>query len=178
MLWDLPALLALFSAGHVYAADETESGALTARQVIKQIRKTCRRTLGVRDCRHGEGRESRYTGHRHCDNICGDHGRASTGGGIGKNLIIAHEPTFYNHLDQTDELKNDPVYQAKRKFIEEHGMVVFRFHDHWHEHRPDGILTGMVAALRWGDYQDKTTPYLFQHPGVTLNQLAEEAKRN
>ena len=95
----------------------------------------------------------------------------------GKNLIIAHEPTFYNHLDQTDELKNDAVYQAKRQFIEEHGMVVFRFHDHWHQHRPDGILTGMVAALGWGDYQDKTTPYLFQHPSVTLNQLAEEAKR-
>lgn len=95
----------------------------------------------------------------------------------GKNLIIAHEPTFYNHLDRTDELKNDPVYQAKRRFIEQHGLVVFRFHDHWHRHRPDGILTGMVAALGWGDYQDKTTPQLFQHPGVTLNQLAEEVKR-
>jgi putative NIF3 family GTP cyclohydrolase 1 type 2 len=95
----------------------------------------------------------------------------------GKNLIIAHEPTFYNHLDRTDELKNDPVYQAKRQFIEQHGLVVFRFHDHWHQHKPDGILTGMVAALGWGDYQDKTTPDMFRHPGVTLNQLAEELKR-
>ena len=25
------------------------------------------------------------------------------------NLIISHEPTFYNHLDQTDHLKTDPV---------------------------------------------------------------------
>lgn len=95
----------------------------------------------------------------------------------GKNLIIAHEPTFYNHLDQTDELKRDPVYRAKRKFIEDHGLVVFRFHDHWHQHRPDGILTGIVAALGWADYQGKTTPYMFQHPGVTLDQLAEEVKR-
>ena len=94
----------------------------------------------------------------------------------GKNLIIAHEPTFYNHLDQTEALKNDPVFQAKERFIEQHKLVVFRFHDHWHRHKPDGILTGMIDALAWKNYQDKTTPQLFEHPSVTLDQLAQEVK--
>src|SRR5713101_4987133 len=34
----------------------------------------------------------------------------------GKNLIITHEPTFYNHLDKLDVLEqkeNDPVLTAK-----------------------------------------------------------------
>ena len=29
------------------------------------------------------------------------------------NFIIAHEPTFYNHTDETDWLKDDTVYQYK-----------------------------------------------------------------
>ena len=50
----------------------------------------------------------------------------------GCNMVITHEPTYYNHLDQTDQLQGDPVYEAKLALIEEKNMVVFRFHDHWH----------------------------------------------
>src|SRR6266481_697748 len=60
----------------------------------------------------------------------------------GQNLIITHEPTFYNHLDKPDDLEqkeNDPVLAAKRAFIQEHGLVIWRFHDHWHRRKPDGI---------------------------------------
>ncbi|HJP62083.1 MAG TPA: hypothetical protein VJ844_01510, partial [Mucilaginibacter sp.] len=32
---------------------------------------------------------------------------------LGANFIIAHEPTFYNHADGTDWLKDDDVYQFK-----------------------------------------------------------------
>src|SRR4051812_22548942 len=32
----------------------------------------------------------------------------------GKNLIVAHEPTFYNHLDKTEWLTGDAVYEAKQ----------------------------------------------------------------
>ena len=47
----------------------------------------------------------------------------------GKNLIIVHEPTFYNHLDETKDL-NGEIYQVKRTFIEKNNLVVWRFHDH------------------------------------------------
>src|ERR1700730_1462377 len=61
----------------------------------------------------------------------------------GLNLIITHEPTFYSHLDQTAELEkeNDAVWADKERFIKEHHLVIWRFHDHWHMRRPDGIMT-------------------------------------
>ena len=36
----------------------------------------------------------------------------------GYNLIITHDPTYYNHLDSRDKLENDPVYAAKQETIE------------------------------------------------------------
>src|SRR4029077_6963268 len=69
----------------------------------------------------------------------------------GQNLIITHEPTFYNHLDKPDDLEqkeNDPVLAAKRAFIAEHGLVIWRFHDHQHRMKLDQIETGTVHALR------------------------------
>jgi putative NIF3 family GTP cyclohydrolase 1 type 2 len=91
---------------------------------------------------------------------------------LGANFIITHEPTFYNHLDQTDWLANDPVYQAKRQFIDDHGLVIWRFHDNWHTHRPDGIMLGVVHDLEWEAYSDAQNPLLFHLPPTTLGQLA------
>ena len=55
----------------------------------------------------------------------------------GLNFVITHEPTFYAHLDVPEGLpESDPVWAEKRAFIEKHGMVVWRFHDHWHKRRP------------------------------------------
>lgn len=68
---------------------------------------------------------------------------------LGANLIIAHEPTFYTHEDATDWLEDDPVYQAKRQLIDEHGIVIWRFHDYWHLNRPDGIMMGLAQRLGW-----------------------------
>jgi putative NIF3 family GTP cyclohydrolase 1 type 2 len=90
----------------------------------------------------------------------------------GKNLIITHEPTFYNHLDRTDEIGNDPVLAQKREFIARHHLVIFRFHDHWHMRRPDGVLEGVTHALGWENYQSKSGPGLFVVPETTLEHLA------
>src|SRR5580692_2247313 len=65
----------------------------------------------------------------------------------GNNLIITHEPTFYNHLDDQGPLAKDPVLQQKLNYIREHHLVVWRFHDTWHLRQPDGILAGMVAQF-------------------------------
>jgi putative NIF3 family GTP cyclohydrolase 1 type 2 len=67
----------------------------------------------------------------------------------GANFVITHEPTFYNHRDEVDWLKDDPVYRAKREYIEEQRLAIWRFHDHWHMHEPDGILTGVLRQLGW-----------------------------
>lgn len=98
----------------------------------------------------------------------------------GKNLIITHEPTFYNHLDQLDALpekEKDPVLVAKLAFITEHHLVVWRFHDHWHRRTPDGIEAGMVHALGWEKQQDPENQYLFSVPETTLESLAADLKK-
>lgn len=68
------------------------------------------------------------------------------------NLIIPHEPLFYNHLDETVSLKDDPVYLEKKKYIDDHKLVIWRFHDYIHSMKPDGILSGMANRLGWKDY--------------------------
>lgn len=96
----------------------------------------------------------------------------------GKNLVITHEPTFYNHLDTTQQLEddNDPVFAQKQKFIEEHHLVVWRFHDHWHARKPDGILAGMTHALGWEKYQSPDNQALFTLPEMSLEDLAATVK--
>ncbi len=91
---------------------------------------------------------------------------------MGANLIITHEPTFYNHRDEVDWLRDDPVYDAKRERLEENDIAVWRFHDYWHLHRPDGILTGMVKELEWEAYADPENPVIFDLPPLSLGELA------
>lgn len=95
---------------------------------------------------------------------------------LGANLIITHEPTFYSHLDETVWLEDDPVYQAKRALLDEHGIVVWRFHDYWHMHRPDGIVTGVARVLGWEAYLPDGSIPLFTLPETTVGALAAELK--
>jgi len=96
----------------------------------------------------------------------------------GENLVITHEPTFYNHLDRPEGMdENDAVWKEKREFIEKNGLVVWRFHDHWHLRSPDGILAGMVRALSWEKYQNAENPHLFTVPEITLEKLAADVAK-
>lgn len=92
------------------------------------------------------------------------------------NLIITHEPTFYNHLDQTDHLENDPVYQGKLKYINDHGLMVFRFHDHWHRTSPDGIFEGMIDKLDWREFKVDPNALIFEFPEITVSDFAAKLK--
>ena len=92
----------------------------------------------------------------------------------GHNFIITHEPTFYGHRDETEalEAQRDPVFEAKKAFIEAHGLVVWRFHDHWHRRPPDGIRTGMIAALGWEAFPQSEDGAVFTLPPTTVGALA------
>jgi putative NIF3 family GTP cyclohydrolase 1 type 2 len=92
----------------------------------------------------------------------------------GKNMVITHEPTFYSHEDTTDRLKDDPTYQFKADFLRKNSMVVFRFHDHWHAHRPDGIAVGMARELGWEKNADVQNPRLFTFPATPLTRFAKD----
>ena len=94
----------------------------------------------------------------------------------GHNLIITHEPTFYGHLDNTEDFERDrdPIYEAKKAFIEEHGLMIWRFHDYWHRRNPDGIMVGMTKALGWDGHPRLPDAPVFTFPQTTLAALASD----
>lgn len=93
------------------------------------------------------------------------------------NFIIVHEPTFYNHADETDWLAKDQVFRRKHDLLEKNGIAVWRFHDYWHSHRPDGIRMGVVTALGWEKYMDASNPRLITLPSpMPLKQIIAHAK--
>jgi putative NIF3 family GTP cyclohydrolase 1 type 2 len=92
----------------------------------------------------------------------------------GKNLVITHEPTFYSHQDTTEALAQDETYGFKRDFLSKNNMVVFRFHDHWHARRPDGIATGMMRELGWEKNAVGENPRAFTFPGIPLARFAQD----
>jgi len=89
----------------------------------------------------------------------------------GLNLVITHEPTFYTHQDTTEALKADATYQFKDAFIRDHDMAIFRFHDHWHAMKPDGIAFGMARELGWDKNVDPANQREFTFAAVPLEAL-------
>lgn len=96
---------------------------------------------------------------------------------LGANFIITHEPTFYNHLDETDWLTEDPVYLHKKALLEKHKMTVWRFHDYWHTYRPDGILHGFLKEVGWQSYLDESRENICVIPAIKLKDLAAFLKK-
>ncbi len=96
----------------------------------------------------------------------------------GHNLIITHEPTFYGHYDQTGELTehNDPIYAAKAALIDEHGLIIWRFHDYWHERDPDGIRVGMIKKLGWDAFPEILEGTIYKSPPTSIEKLARDIK--
>jgi putative NIF3 family GTP cyclohydrolase 1 type 2 len=84
------------------------------------------------------------------------------------NLIIVHEPLYYNHTDQTNQFANDPVFLEKGKYINDHNLVIWRFHDYIHSMRPDGIESGMARKLGWEKYEVNGSLEKFRIPETTL----------
>lgn len=95
---------------------------------------------------------------------------------IGANFIIAHEPTFYNHTDDTAWLENDEVYRYKRDLLKKHNMAVWRFHDYIHAHKPDGVMMGVLTKMGWDKYYNKEKPYLVTLPAASFGSVIELAK--
>src|SRR6266576_2422894 len=96
----------------------------------------------------------------------------------GANLVITHEPTFYDHFDRLDVLENehDALTAAKRAFIREHRMVVVRMHDHWHRRRPEPMATDLARVLGWERYRGENE-WLYRVPATTLAELAQTIRR-
>ena len=110
----------------------------------------------------------------------------------GVNVIITHEPTWFNGMDCMDWVQEDPVYLEKKKLIEENQIAVWRFHDHMHMGNADEIYTGFDREFGWGAYRTEVTDTakykeedpekaefwkrfgaIYQIPATTLSDLAQ-----
>src|SRR6266480_3755384 len=95
----------------------------------------------------------------------------------GNNFVITHEPTFWSAADVVSDLRDDPLYRFKLNFIEKNKMVVWRFHDHWHARRSDGIFTGWNRTMGWENYAVKgANPFSIEYvvPETSFEELARD----
>jgi len=97
----------------------------------------------------------------------------------GLNMIVTHEPTFWSDRDITKDLGDDPLYREKLGYARKNKLVVWRFHDHIHAMKPDGIFVGWNRALKWDKYQVGDDQRMFIMPKtMTLEEVTREVKTN
>jgi len=70
----------------------------------------------------------------------------------GANLVVTHEPAFWDHQNAAIgalAAEQDQVYERKLRFIDDHGLVIWRVHDAMHDMRPDLVDAGTLKQLGW-----------------------------
>src|SRR5688572_2046589 len=82
----------------------------------------------------------------------------------GANFIIAHETPFYNNQDETEWLQKDDAYNYKIDLLRKYNIAIWRFHDYWHAHKPDGIVMGNLIKLGWEKHFNTSTPRILTLP--------------
>lgn len=96
---------------------------------------------------------------------------------IKANFIIAHEPTFYNHLDNLNWVENNTVAKEKIALLEKYQITIWRFHDYWHAIQPDGILHGVLLKTGWLPFNPKEET-IFQIPAQPLIEIIYDLKQS
>jgi putative NIF3 family GTP cyclohydrolase 1 type 2 len=91
------------------------------------------------------------------------------------NFIIAHEPTYYNHLDETNWLENDDVFRYKSGLLKQHNIAIWRNHDYIHRHQPDGVMSDVVERLGWSANYNPANGIVQSSP-MSLKNLIAHAK--
>lgn len=91
------------------------------------------------------------------------------------NLILSYEPVFFSRADRPATPggldPEDPVYKAKKKFIDDNGLIVYRFHDRWQARRQDDMVAALAEALGWKDHAVTGSNGLFDIRAATAEQV-------
>jgi putative NIF3 family GTP cyclohydrolase 1 type 2 len=153
----------------------TQRGSATAQQVADRIRSS----LGV------EWRAQSVDGFKAGDPSTIVTGIATTvlattevlrrAAAAGQNLVITQEPLFYAANDDPGNRAEDPVYLAKKKIIDEHHLVIFRFTEHWNARQPNESAKALAATLKWTS-ELPDAPQTYRIPETTLESLAKEVR--
>ncbi len=101
---------------------------------------------------------------------------------LGCNLIVTHEPIYYQTPDFAEWKGDFPnqVQMEKEKLLRENHITVWRNHDHIHAHQPDGIFTGVLKYLDWERYyvpgQGGIFNYVVELPETTVAEVGLHLK--
>jgi putative NIF3 family GTP cyclohydrolase 1 type 2 len=95
---------------------------------------------------------------------------------LGANFIIAHEPTFYNHRDETKWLEKDDVYNYKADLLKKHNIAVWRNHDDIHSMRVDAVREALAGQLGWQQFGEAGQDIYNLNPALTLKALITHVK--
>ncbi|MFC1604743.1 Nif3-like dinuclear metal center hexameric protein [Planctomycetota bacterium] len=150
---------------------------LTAQQIVEKIKQnvTCRWQQRTVDTFKAGDPDTPVTGVAVTFMATYDVLRRATQQGC--NFVITHEPTFYHGQDDTSQLDPDPIIEAKRKFIKDNNLTVWRFHDHIHRTEPDGIVAGMIELFGWKSLQIQNEKLHFELPKpMSLQQFVNGLK--
>lgn len=105
------------------------------------------------------------------------------------NLVITHEPTFFGRSDGRSPAvaaggrgaglggvaPDDPVYVAKREFIEKNGLIVYRLRDRWLAGKRDTMLTAFAESLGWTQ-RVKPDDVLYDIPPASAEEVVAKIR--
>ena len=112
----------------------------------------------------------------------------------GTNLIFTHEPTFFGRQDGPAPPRpaggpggspgdvpglsaDDPVYLAKKDFIDKNGLVVFRLHDNWLSRRSSDMTAGLAVELGWAKNRVRPDDGLYDIPAATAEETVAHIRQ-
>ncbi len=111
----------------------------------------------------------------------------------GTNMVISYEPTFFGSRDTVSAPPapgqqaggrgfgsalntDDPVYKAKKEFIDKNNLVIFRLRDHWRT--KDGqMVNGLADALGWSARRVPGDLAIYEVPSSTLADTVTAVKK-
>ncbi len=92
----------------------------------------------------------------------------------GCNLVVTHEPTFYDHWDRDPSVFEHEHARRKRAFLAETGMVVYRCHDVWDAMPEVGIPDSWGKGLDLGGRVVNSAKFyrVYEREPLTVEALA------
>jgi putative NIF3 family GTP cyclohydrolase 1 type 2 len=78
---------------------------------------------------------------------------------LGANVIVAHEPTFYDHWDLDGSFHDSAAIEEKKRIIDECQITIIRCHDVWDVFPDHGILAAWADFLGLDDAIKIVNPF-------------------
>ncbi len=92
----------------------------------------------------------------------------------GADLIITHEPTYYEH---TDNFIPSEIADLKKALIEKCDIPICRYHDHMHFTKPcDLIADGFLRAVKWDGEFDGSVGFTLKEAKTPV-EIAKDVEK-